>query len=477
MTDATRYWEENDSLDRKSEANDVIHMLRSMHAWSDSPTDTSHHSRKHFTLNINAPWGAGKTFFLKGLQKELEKTNVVVYFDAWKNDLVADPIGSFLSHIAKSLQDNFKPKFKNKIAKSTTKLIKALLPVAAEQLTKKFLGVTLKEIEEHYDISLTEDQISKVGSAASKAAKSLLDEHTKKQTAIQEFKQCISEISDKIFSDRNKKMPIFIIVDELDRCRPTYAVQLLECAKHIFETDGVYIIFGTNKDELIHTINQVYGAKFSASAYLRRFFDMEYALDTPTTKSLAPKLFERESAVFEKTQYPNSPQLNLNTSPASLFHDLMLAFSVQPREQERIFFILKCACHAVMEGEPKWVHLFPLAILAISIVVFEGEFKTAKDTIRYSKENIKLSEFLGKGSLGNKSIFEGRAIREWMEHYDILDRHTDAIIPRWGETSSATHWINSTLAISPVASSIHTEKVPRIGRHLNLILRASRFST
>ncbi|WP_081764293.1 P-loop NTPase fold protein [Sphingobium sp. Ant17] len=69
-----------------------------------------------------------------------------------------------------------------------------------------------------------------------------------------------------------RQAPIFVVVDELDRCRPDYAIALLESIKHLFDVPGVVFVIALHGRQLTASIEAVYGAKFDATAYLRRFF-------------------------------------------------------------------------------------------------------------------------------------------------------------------------------------------------------------
>ena len=74
------------------------------------------------------------------------------------------------------------------------------------------------------------------------------------------------------------------MIDELDRCRPSYAIELLEVAKHLFSVDRVVFVLAVNRVELAHSVKALYGAEFDAAGYLERFFDLEYLLPAPDRK-------------------------------------------------------------------------------------------------------------------------------------------------------------------------------------------------
>ena len=64
------------------------------------------------------------------------------------------------------------------------------------------------------------------------------------------------------------------VIDKSDRCKPTFAVHLLEQIKHYIFDDRITFVFSINLEQLQHTIKQYYGADFDSCRYLDRFFDL-----------------------------------------------------------------------------------------------------------------------------------------------------------------------------------------------------------
>ena len=91
------------------------------------------------------------------------------------------------------------------------------------------------------------------------------------------------EIQQRIKEYISKLLPtgydrLLIIVDELDRCNPSFAIKLLERIKHYFDNDRVTFLFSVNLAELQISIRKYYGEEFNASRYLERFFDIRIPL-------------------------------------------------------------------------------------------------------------------------------------------------------------------------------------------------------
>ena len=82
------------------------------------------------------------------------------------------------------------------------------------------------------------------------------------------------------------------MIDELDRCRPPYAVELLEIAKHLFAARHVVFALAVNRPELEHSVKALYGDSFDAHGYLRRFFDIDYRLPAPEREAFIDALLD-----------------------------------------------------------------------------------------------------------------------------------------------------------------------------------------
>ncbi|MDE0498831.1 MAG: P-loop NTPase fold protein [Acidimicrobiaceae bacterium] len=89
---------------------------------------------------------------------------------------------------------------------------------------------------------------------------------------VREFKDALEEIVDRSASK------LVVIVDELDRCRPDYAIDMLNVVRHLFAVPGVVVVLGVNQEELEHRVVEVFGPKTKADIYLRRFVDLPVGL-------------------------------------------------------------------------------------------------------------------------------------------------------------------------------------------------------
>lgn len=257
---------------------------------------------RSITVAVDADWGAGKTFFVREWMRDIAMLgHPVVYFDAWANDIGDEPSVALMSTILQGLSEwkeklPKKKSISNKVESLTKKSIKnlraAILPatgVIAKGFLKKMSGVAVDELVSVFsgekDVGEKEESNEKlVGDALDKFFEKALLNHETRQSSLNTFRQSVLDILEVLSEHAGAKFPFFVFIDELDRCRPSYAIKLLEEVKHIFGIVGVAYVVSTNIDQLQNSVRGAYGGDFDGRRYLRRLFDKEYTLPNPTQK-------------------------------------------------------------------------------------------------------------------------------------------------------------------------------------------------
>ncbi len=230
-------------------------------------------------LNINAAWGTGKTFFLKNWLEEQRSVRACVYFNAWETDFSGDAFVSLVAAIREQLSQSVgkTKKAKTLIGRFTSTASKTLVaatPALAKGIVKKFTGV---------DIALISDAMEgdALADAAEKAIEKLIESNQDTLNVVADFKSVFNELLLEVSKNLEvdgKSLPVYIFIDELDRCRPTYAIELLERIKHLFDAENCRFVIATDTTQLSHSIKAVYGSGFGSEKYLKRFFDAEFSL-------------------------------------------------------------------------------------------------------------------------------------------------------------------------------------------------------
>ena len=233
-----------------------------------------------YVLAIDAEWGQGKTTFLRMWERFLKNEGFPVhYFNAWEADYEPDPlialmaeIRSFASVRAKT-QNPTEAKTIKKHAKAIGRVGIRITQYALPKLIKAGTAgiIDAEELSELFGKEASE--------ITEKVAEGALNEYEKQKQSLSDFKSELQNLASSLAGEQRK--PLVILVDELDRCRPTYAVELIERIKHLFSVPGVVFVLALDRHQLSATVQAVYGDRFDGSGYLKRHFDFEYAFPTP----------------------------------------------------------------------------------------------------------------------------------------------------------------------------------------------------
>ena len=144
-----------------------------------------------------------------------------------------------------------------------------------------------------------------VGQALASYAEARLSEYQEAQKSVKAFRRALQDMAKELSAQKGH--PIIVMIDELDRCRPSYAVELLEVAKHLFSVDHIVFVLAVNRSELAHSIKALYGEDFDAQGYLRRFFDVDFRLPAPDRAAFIDTLLDaiRIDEYFKRTSDEN----------------------------------------------------------------------------------------------------------------------------------------------------------------------------
>ena len=271
-------FEQRDEFKRKPIAENIIKLLA-------SDIDIS-------PMVIDGSWGTGKTEFcqkLIELMRQEEPGYQPVYIDAFQSDYSGEPLLALLAQIIKDCtpedEDNGEPSEKRKtltkkFAKAAGFVVKTvakaatghLLKQSAESLAEGFQQV----MENTNDAEIAAEKVSDTmvelsDKAIDSTIEILLKEQMDAEKNLGALRCCLSEFA----ADK----PIVLFIDELDRCRPDYAVEMLETIKHVFDVPNVKVVLITNTQQLRAAINHRYGLSVDSHRYLNKF--LKYSFNLP----------------------------------------------------------------------------------------------------------------------------------------------------------------------------------------------------
>lgn len=314
-------------------------------------------------IGLNGAWGTGKTTFLKMWQNELSSENYqTIYFNAWEDDYCKDPLVAIIGQ----LWEHFKySKFK-----SCAEFVKkAALPLL-DNIASKALSVAT------HGVVPADAQILRL---LSQASKSSFNEYEEAGKSVRNLKEKLKELSNEV-SESGK--PLVFFIDELDRCRPTFAIELLERVKHIFDISGIYFVLGIDREQLGHSIRSVYGQGMDVDGYLRRFVDIEFKLPNADTGVFCEHIFKQYGISEVRLTGVDG------SSVAEIFDGLSPCFDMSLRDIEhfcRMIVVVYMNNGGGMNLQPHLVVLFLLLRLYKTQLYYD--FKSGRAT---GEEVIKL---------------------------------------------------------------------------------------
>jgi ABC-type lipoprotein export system ATPase subunit len=243
----------NDTLNRNQKIGNLIIQLISIQT-------------EPLVLALNGPWGSGKTTLLDMWRPEAEKTFSVVHFNAWETDYAKDPLVALIAEMKEALGKTV-PEVKMR------DLLRAGAGVAFKVLSAGMLSAS----------DLSPEEMKEKGQ---KHIEESLAEYEGAKKLLATFRKRLEVVAAEV-----EKKPLVFVIDELDRCRPTYAIELLERIKHLFAVKGVCFVLAVDKEQLGEAIKAVYG-NIHTEGYLRRFIDLTYTLPKPSADDYIQQLMK-----------------------------------------------------------------------------------------------------------------------------------------------------------------------------------------
>ena len=374
------------------------------------------------SIAIDGRWGSGKTFFIKqsmllvnaknpmsemdgekknailcslpfpkSIEEVPDNYNMAVYYDAWENDNDSDPILSLVYEISKQLGLSYD-------FSTNTDMFKF-----AGSILEAFTGRNIAGI---IDNLKSDNPITKIKEE-------------------KDIKENIRNFFSEILNERGNRLVVF--VDELDRCKPSYAVQLLERVKHYLYDDRITFVFSVNMSELQHAIKHHYGDTFDACRYLDRFFDMRISLPPADKSAFYRKMGLESSYVLEKVCREVIKKYNMELREILRFyHQVKTAIYLPTHESRKWNF-------SFSDGQGKWLmitYIVPLLVgLKMMNISLYDDFVGGKNSnpLKEVYINTEVGKWLAERLLNRDEAYEKTEGKQLITFEQKLQKLYDAI--------------------------------------------------
>lgn len=235
-------------------------------------------STDELVISLDGKWGEGKTTFVKMWQGLLKEKGIPsIYIDAFQNDYTEDAFISIASAITSyvdkhSVEAEKSSDFKDKAKKVGVRLLSWTAKIGIKAAT---LGV-IKESDIDALSEIGEDVAADTSETIADLIKERLSAHDKETELIRSFRESLSDLPATLMGNSSGRL--VIIIDELDRCKPSFAVEVLEKIKHLFSVKNVAFLLVMHKQQLEEAIRSVYGINIDAHTYLQKFINVETSI-------------------------------------------------------------------------------------------------------------------------------------------------------------------------------------------------------
>ena len=380
-------------------------------------------SNDELVISLDGRWGEGKTTFVRMWKNLLKKNDIpCVYIDAFANDYIDDAFISVASSITSYIDKNAanKDERKKKEFKEKTKSVgvQILSWTAKVGIKAASLGaIKNSDINELKDIK---NEISgSLSNVVGKFVEERLASHDKDVETLESFKTILSEMPSLL--SKNGDKPLIIIIDELDRCKPTYAVELIEKVKHLFSVKNVVFVLVMHMKQLEESVKSVYGQNIDARTYLQKFINVEMTLPKSLGNTQVNDISKYNKRLFELHEIES---LDGKDNLIDSIEVLAIHFNLSLRQLEKVYTNIAILYASSSETDRRLTPI--IAFLSVIKVV---------DTSIYGMllhKGLTYDELFAKTSLSEQGSNVGEKrklafIASWLRYCLISDEEFEAL--------------------------------------------------
>lgn len=214
---------------------------------------------------IDGSWGTGKSYFCEALEEKINEENEkrekerkinFIKINAWETDYFSDPMKSLIGEISSHITLDVE------ITQKAEQILKNGLTIFGKAAFNKVLEKIGLD-------KANREELESLFKEVTQFETSELEEYNKYKQLVNDFKETL------ITKEPALKV---IVIDELDRCKPTYTIELLETVKHFFGVKNIIFIFLVNMEQLRSIASTSYLTEDKCSEYFEKFYDIKLSL-------------------------------------------------------------------------------------------------------------------------------------------------------------------------------------------------------
>ena len=347
-----------------------------------------HFMEGSLVVSLNASFGSGKTCFLDMWANDLinrhktePKTPLPVRLNAWESDYCGDPLLAVVSAFTRAIETHG--------ANRKQQETKARLRDAAKDLAWLTVSVGNAVVNKATGVNVVELAALAESKKESRSKRpDLLKAFEERTHALMQMKLALGECFD------GKETQAIVLVDELDRCRPDFAIEYLETIKHVFDVKGLIFILAVDKRQLRSSAQAMFGGDLEFEEYYRKFVSRQIGLPELSKQGRHNLATAYAGRYIESTGDTGPVRITGSTANIEVIEravEIAEALKLRPRQMDEVFRI---AGHVLQAPENQRGKLYAGFTLG---TVFLAALSVA-DSLLYSR--------MGKGELTNSQFCE-----------------------------------------------------------------------
>ena len=312
---------------------------------------------------LDGKWGEGKTVFLQLWRNDLNNNGFpTLYLNAFEKDFRGD---AFTTVCAAILESHGRlggdPSVRERFLHKAVQVAKGFGFLA---LRVGLRAATAGVIELRDGDVAADEAVRATSEFLDRSLVSAIESGAEQERAVAEFKEVLEQIALEFCRERGGELlPAVFIVDELDRCRPNFAVEMLEVLKHFFSAKNVVFVLGANLEILSKSVESVYGISGEGNHYLRRFMNIVVRFSGRSGARRRAELENFLNGLWDRGGIPEHHR-EIRNYMIELLVDIAVLKEVSLRDLERIMGQLCVSLHFISRG-----NIMPPPLLSTLVVL------------------------------------------------------------------------------------------------------------